>query len=163
MDDRTIHLINTISSYLQDIKIETSIIGFDNIEKHPEKLSLGICFSPVTKIASNSIRYIILLYPSFDRTISVVRETCNTLLSNNSPRKSALNTALSKDDVYLFIFSFMHEVGHILHIIQLGYNDSEFFDEQSGYYYTHNDICEDFADQFALIHTEKIYNILHNS
>ena len=164
IDDRTNHLINVISMYLIDRKIDISSFGFDNIENHPEKISCGICFSPLSRPVPNGIHYLILIYPQFDKTISVIRYTFAALYSNKSQRINALNKALSKDDDYLFIFAFMHEIGHIQHIMELGINDDMFFnldnginsDPNTNFYY------ENYADNFALQHIDAIYELLKN-
>ena len=162
MDDRTNRLINVISMYLQDHKIDFSSIAFDDIENHPEKKPYGICFSPLSKIDSTGIRYLILIYSQFEKTISVIRETFLNLLSTNSRRMKALKKALSKDNDYLFIFAFMHEIGHIQHIKALKIDDDMFFNPLTGLNSNPNNnfIYENYADQFSLLHTDAIYKLL---
>ena len=79
-DNKTTHIISIIDSYLQSIGFDTQLLGYANIKKYPDKKTLGISFSPATKGNSAGIRYAILIYPTFDNTISVIRNTFESLL-----------------------------------------------------------------------------------
>ena len=85
-DNKTTHIISIIDSYLQSIGFDTQLLGYANIKKYPDKKALGISFAPATKGNSAGIRYAILIYPTFDNTISVIRNTFESLLKQNSPR-----------------------------------------------------------------------------
>ena len=161
-DDITLHIIGIINTYLQSIGFDTKMLGYANIEMYPDKKELGISFAPVEKEDSTGIRYVILIYPHFDSTISVVRNTLEALLKQNSPRTANFNNVLSKDDEYLFIFAFMHEIGHIQHIIELNVDDKTFFNPLTGLNSNpqNNLYYEKYADQFSLNHIDERYNRL---
>ena len=160
-DNKTTHIISIIDSYLQSIGFDTQLFGYANIKKYPDKKALGISFAPATKGNSAGIRYAILIYPTFDNTISAIRNTFESLLKQNSSRAATFKSVLNKDDKYLYIFAFMHEIGHIQHIIDL---NVEFFNPLTGLNSNPQNIFnyEDYADQFSLNHIDKIYEMLNS-
>ncbi len=163
-DNKTTHIISIIDNYLQSIGFDTQLLGYANIKKYPDKKALGISFAPATKGNSSGIRYAILIYPTFDNTISVIRNTFESLLKQDSPRAATFNSVLNKDDKYLFIFAFMHEIGHIQHIIDLNVDDETFFNHLTGLNSNpqNNFNYENYADQFSLNHIDKIYEMLNS-
>ena len=163
-DNKTTHIISIIDSYLQSIGFDTQLLGYANIKKYSDKKALGISFAPATKGNSAGIRYAILIYPTFDNTISVIRNTFESLLKQDSPRAATFNSVLNKDDKYLFIFAFMHEIGHIQHIIDLNVDDETFFNPLTGLNSNpqNNFNYEDYADQFSLNYIDKIYEMLNS-
>lgn len=158
-DEKLISIICVIVNYLYNIQFNTKIISYANIENYPDKLKNGFCFSPVSKNEQTEIKYVILIYSTFEKNISVIKSTLNKLVSDNHPRKDAINDILSKDDDYLFIFSFLHEVGHINHIIELNIADDMFFNSLTGINSNpeNNIFYERYADSFALEHIDSIY------
>ncbi len=163
-DDKTINFIGIISYYLEKINYNTSIIGFSDIEKHPEKNFNGICFSPASRanFQLSGMRYVVNVYSSFDKNISSIRETFNSLLSTQTERADAINYALQRGNNFLFIFAYMHELGHIQHIVELNLSDDIFFNPLTGINSnpSNNLIYENYADQFALKHSEEIYKLI---
>ena len=161
-DEKTENIVNTILLYLQSIDFDTKILAFANIESYPDRLSSGISFCHVAETSKDDTRYVILLFPTFEKNMAFIHKTFERLLSQNSPRTELIHKAMSKDEIYLFIFVFMHEIGHIQDHIDRGGDDKVFFDPLFGYNsnYNNNLVFEKYADQYAKEHLDKIYSQL---
>ena len=127
IDYETINLIGIISCYLKKINFDTSIIGFSGIEKKKKKNN-GICFSPASRdsFQRSGMRYVVNAHSSFDKNISSIKDTFKSLLSTKTERAAAIKYALQRGDDFLFIFGYMHELGHIRHIIELNLSNDIF-------------------------------------